>query len=63
MPKFLENELRKFAAKKGRTGKDADRYIYGTMNAIGAMKGNKETAKGAGMEAKHERDVAAGRAK
>ena len=28
------------------------------MNAIGAMRGNKETAKGRQMEAKHERDIA-----
>lgn len=52
-PKFLENRLAKEAAKKGKTGKSADRYIYGAMNNIGAMKGNKETAKGKAMSKKH----------
>ena len=51
MPKFLEEKLRKEYG-------DNPRAIYGTMNAIGAMHGNKETAKGRAMEAKHERDVA-----
>lgn len=54
MPKFLEDELRRFAEKKGKSGKEADRYIYGTMNNIGAMHGSKETPKGAEMEKKHE---------
>ena len=63
MPKFLEDDLRKFAAKKGKTGREADRYIYGAMNNMGAMKGNKETAKGAAMQRKHEKDVKAGKAK
>lgn len=50
MPKFLEDKLR---AEYGNN-KSA---IYGTMNKIGAMHGNKETAKGRSMEAKHERDM------
>lgn len=50
MPKFLERKLR---AEYGNN----PRAIYGTMNAIGAMKGNKETAKGRGMQAKHNRDT------
>lgn len=50
MPKFLEDKLR---AEYG----DNPHAIYGTMNKIGAMKGNKETAKGRAMEAKHERDM------
>lgn len=49
MPKFLEDKLR---AEYG----DNPHAIYGTMNKIGAMRGNKETAKGAEMERKHERD-------
>lgn len=57
MPKFLEDRLKKEAAKKGKSGKAAARYVYGTMNKIGAMKGNKETAKGRSMEAKHARDT------
>ena len=46
MPKFLENKLR---AEYGNN----PHAIYGTMNKIGAMKGNKETAKGREMEKKH----------
>lgn len=58
MPKFLEKTLRAEAAKKGKTGRAADRYVYGTMNTIGVMHGNQETAKGAQMEAKHEAEHA-----
>lgn len=49
MPKFLEDKLK--AEYPNNPG-----AVYGTMNAIGAMKGSKETAKGRAMEAKHERD-------
>jgi len=31
--------------------------VYGTLNKIGAMKGNKITAKGRAMEKKHIADV------
>src|SRR5579863_5472391 len=61
MPKFLEDILKRTAAKKGFTGKRAARYVFGAMNDIGAMRGNKETAKGAAMDVKHARDQAAGR--
>jgi hypothetical protein len=47
MPKFLEKKLK---AEYG----DNPHAIYGTMNKIGAMHGNKETAKGKAMEKKHE---------
>lgn len=57
MPKFLEEKLRSQAAKKGFKGRRADRYVYGAMNNIGAMRGNKETARGAQMEAKHRADM------
>lgn len=50
MPKFLEEKLR---AEYGNNPK----AIYGTMNKIGAMHGNKETAKGRQMERKHEADM------
>lgn len=53
MPKFLENKLKSVAAKKGFSGKKAAKYVYGAMNNMGAMKGNKETAKGAAMQKKH----------
>jgi hypothetical protein len=56
MPKFLENILQKAAAAKGKKGRAADRYVYGAMNNMGAMRGNQETAKGAKMEEKHESD-------
>lgn len=46
MPKFLEDKLR---AEYGNNS----HAIYGTMNKIGAMRGNKETAKGRAMERKH----------
>ena len=62
MPKFLEDDLRKFAAKHGKTGKEADRYIFGAMNNMGAVHGNKITAKGKAMQAKHDKDVASGKA-
>lgn len=57
MPKFLENRLRAEAAKKGFSGRRADRYVYGAMNNMGAMHGSQETAKGARMEEKHEADM------
>ena len=46
MPKFLENKLK---AEYGANSK----VPFKVMNAIGAMHGNKETAKGAMMERKH----------
>ena len=49
MPKFLEEKLKKEYGANSKTP-------YKVMNAIGAMHGNKETAKGRAMEAKHERD-------
>jgi hypothetical protein len=59
MPKFLEDRLKREAAAKGFSGKKAAAYVYGTMNNLGAMRGNKETAKGARMQAKHNRDMKA----
>lgn len=53
MPQFLEDKL------KAEYGNDPH-AIYGTMNAIGAMHGNKETAKGAAMQAKHDSDAISG---
>lgn len=51
MPQFLIDKLK-------REYGDNPRAIYGTLNNIGAMRGNKETAKGRAMEAKHETDQA-----
>ena len=56
MPKFLEAKLR---AEYGNN----KHAIYGTLNKLGAMRGNKETAKGRAMQAKHNRDVKAGKAR
>ena len=56
MPAFLENRLKREASRKGLRGKRAARYVYGTMNNIGAMQGNRETRKGARMAVKHRRD-------
>ena len=50
MPKFLEEKLEK------EYGKGNPR-VYATMNAIDAMHGNKETAKGREMEKKHDEDM------
>ena len=49
MPKFLEEKLK-------REYPNNPSAVYGTMNKLGAMHGNKETAKGREMEKKHERD-------
>jgi len=49
MPKFLEDKLKKEYPNNPHA-------VYGTMNAIGAMHGNKETPKGAAMERKHVHD-------
>lgn len=45
-PIFLEKKLKKEYG-------DNPHAIYGTMNKIGAMRGNKETKKGRAMEKKH----------
>ena len=50
MPQFLEDKLK---AEYGNNKK----AIFGTMNKIGAMHGNKETALGAKMQSKHDRDM------
>ena len=52
MPKFLEKKL---IAEYGKKNPAA---VYGTMNKLGYMKGNKETAKGRAVEKKHETKVA-----
>jgi hypothetical protein len=56
MPAFLEDKLK---AEYGNN----PHAIYGTLNKIGAMRGNKETAKGRAMEAKHRRDTRTGKSK
>lgn len=48
MPKFLEDKLKK------EYGEDSD-IPYKIMDAIGYMKGNKETEKGRKAEIKHKR--------
>jgi hypothetical protein len=50
MPKFLEEKLKKEYG-------DNPHAIYGTMNKIGVMHGNKETSKGREMERKHRKDA------
>ncbi len=50
MPKFLENKLKKEYGAKSATP-------YKIMNKMGAMKGSKETAKGAAMEKMHKSKV------
>ena len=46
MPAFLEKKL-----KKEYPGND--HAVYGTLNKLGLMHGNKETAKGKKADAKH----------
>jgi len=53
MPKFLERKL------KQEYGAHSD-IPYRVMNKIGAMRGNKETAKGRAMAKKHRRDTRRG---
>lgn len=57
MPQFLEDALARSAAKKGLTGKRKNAYVFGGMNNMGAMRGNKMTAKGAAMQKKHQKDM------
>lgn len=52
MPDFLERKLRANVP----AGVNADRYVYGAMNNMGAMRGSKITAKGRRMEKKHAKD-------
>lgn len=59
MPLFLENILKKAAAKKGLKGKRAARYTFGAIQKMGAISGNKVTAKGEAMQAKHKSDLRA----
>jgi hypothetical protein len=49
MPRFLEEKLRAHVP----SGVNPDRYVFGALNNLGAMKGNRETAKGRRMELKH----------
>lgn len=54
MPKFLEKAIGKSADKAGLSGRKKDQYVFGAMNNLGAMQGNKTTAKGKAMQAKHD---------
>jgi len=50
MPKFLEAKLK-------REYPNHPAAVYATMNKMGAMRGNKITAKGREMERKHPRKM------
>jgi len=54
MPKFLEDKLKK------EYGTNSP-IIYKVENSLGAMKGNKETAKGREMAKKHAADKRKGK--
>jgi len=56
MPAFLESKL-----KKEYPGNDS--AVYGTMNKLGFMKGNKETPLGAAAQKKHDTKKSSGLAK
>ena len=58
MPAFLEAILKKAAASKGLKGKRAAKYTFGALNNMGAMHGNKVTAKGERMQEKHDAKLA-----
>ena len=45
MPKYLESKLKKEYPNNPSA-------VYGTMNKLGLMKGNKETAKGRALDKK-----------
>ena len=47
MPEKLERALKREAAKRGYSGKRADRYVYGTMRKTG-WKPEREKKKGKG---------------
>jgi hypothetical protein len=51
MPKFLEDKLK-------REYPNNPHAVYGTLNELGMMHGNKETAKGKAAEKKHEAKAA-----
>jgi len=61
MPDFLEAKLEQGAAKHGFTGRRAANYVYGAMNNMKAMHGNKITARGKQMERKHAADMRKGK--
>jgi hypothetical protein len=50
MPKFLEDKLKKQYPNNPAA-------VFGTLNNLGAIHGNKETAKGRAMQAKHEAKI------
>ena len=52
MPKAMEKKLKSEAKKKFKSKAKQDAYVYGTMNKLGYMKGNKTTAKGKAAEKK-----------
>jgi len=54
MPAFLEAKLK-------REYPNNPHAVFGTMNKIGAMRGNKETAKGKRMQKKHDAKVGGGK--
>ncbi len=55
MPRFLEKRLKAEYPNNPAA-------VFGTLNKLGAMKGNQETPKGRAMQAQHVRDVKAGTA-
>ena len=56
MPTFLENAIRHSYRGSNLSKEEIDHRVYGHMENIGAMHGNKITAKGRAMEKKHDED-------
>lgn len=48
MPKKIEEKLER--EYKGLPKKERDHAVYGTMNKMGMMKGNKETCRGKAID-------------
>jgi hypothetical protein len=57
VPEFLEKKLEQSGTRKGLRGARLNKYVFGAMNNMGAVHGNKITAKGRRMEEKHDDDT------
>ncbi len=56
MPKKIEAAMKKGYAGKGLSEEEVDHRVYGKLNEMGYMKGNKVTSKGQEAEAKYTKD-------
>lgn len=56
MPKRIINAMKKGYKGKGLSEKEVNKRVYGALNNMGYIHGNKETKKGRKAEAKYNRD-------